>query len=170
MIDGCDIWSETAVRLTSRDLNDDNSTLIQVIAWWRQATNHYLNQCWPRSRPPNGGTRPQWVKYWILSSFYPCFYYPVRCCCQGLLSQFHAFVGPSVRPSLCLERLYHSTSLRISTIALTFGEMIHSTVKQIGAKNGHARPIMRVSRNFAKLIDNFVPHHVVHVIDYPCQD
>ena len=25
------------------------STLVQVIAWYRQATSHYLSQCWPRS-------------------------------------------------------------------------------------------------------------------------
>ena len=24
------------------------STLVQVMAWCRQATSHYLNQCWPR--------------------------------------------------------------------------------------------------------------------------
>ena len=33
------------------------------MAWCRQATNHYLNQCWPRSLPPYGITRPQWVNY-----------------------------------------------------------------------------------------------------------
>ena len=32
------------------------------MAWCRQATRHYLNQCWPRSLPPYGVTRPQWVK------------------------------------------------------------------------------------------------------------
>ena len=26
---------------------DDKSTLVQVMAWCRQATSHYLNQCWP---------------------------------------------------------------------------------------------------------------------------
>ena len=38
------------------------STLVQVMAWCRQATSHYLNQCWPRSPTPYGVTRPQWVK------------------------------------------------------------------------------------------------------------
>ena len=28
------------------DPADDKSTLVQVIAWCRQATSHYLNQCW----------------------------------------------------------------------------------------------------------------------------
>ena len=44
--DGCDISSEIALRWTSLDLSD-------------KATSHYLNQCWPRSLPPFGVTRPQ---------------------------------------------------------------------------------------------------------------
>ena len=44
-----------------RDLSDDKSTLVKVMAWCRQATNYYLNQCWPRSPTPYGVTRPQWV-------------------------------------------------------------------------------------------------------------
>ena len=43
------------------DLTDDKSTLVQVMSWCRQATSHYLCQCWPRSMSPNGVTRPQWV-------------------------------------------------------------------------------------------------------------
>ena len=45
------------------DLTDDKSTLVQVMAWCRQATSQYLNQCWPRSPTPYGVTRPQGVKY-----------------------------------------------------------------------------------------------------------
>ena len=37
----------------------DQSTLVQVIAWYHQATNHYLNQCGPRSMSPYGVTRVQ---------------------------------------------------------------------------------------------------------------
>ena len=43
------------------DLTDDKSTLVQVMAWCRQATSHYLNQCWPSFLSPYGVTRPQWV-------------------------------------------------------------------------------------------------------------
>ena len=32
------------------------------MTWCRQATSHYLSQCWPRSMWPYGVTRPQWVK------------------------------------------------------------------------------------------------------------
>ena len=45
----------------SLDLIDDQSTLVQVIAWCCQATSHYLSQCWPRSLLPYGVTRPHWV-------------------------------------------------------------------------------------------------------------
>ena len=45
-----------------RDLTDDKSTLVQVMALCRQATSHYLNQCWSSSMSPYGVTRPQWVK------------------------------------------------------------------------------------------------------------
>ena len=61
MTDGCNISSEIALRWTSLDLCDDKSTLVQVMAWCRQATRHYLSQCWPRSMSPNGVTGPQWV-------------------------------------------------------------------------------------------------------------
>ena len=51
-----------------QDLTDDKSTLVQVMAWCRQATSHYLNQCWPRSPTPYGVTRPQWVKSHLIST------------------------------------------------------------------------------------------------------
>ena len=69
MIYGWGISCETAVRWMSLDLSDDKSALVQVMAWCRQATSHYLNQCWPRSMSPYGVTRPQWVqccaRWWV---------------------------------------------------------------------------------------------------------
>ena len=61
-IDGWDICNEISSRWRSLDLTDDKSTLVQVMAWCRQATSHYLSQCWPRSLSPYGVTRPQCVK------------------------------------------------------------------------------------------------------------
>ena len=54
-----------------QDTTDDKSTLVQVMAWCRQATSHYLSQCWPRSMSPNGVTMPQWVKpiTWVCLDF-----------------------------------------------------------------------------------------------------
>ena len=54
---------DNALRWMSWDLSEDKSTLVQVMAWCRQAPNHYLSQCWPRSMSSNGVTRPQWVKW-----------------------------------------------------------------------------------------------------------
>ena len=62
VIDGWGISCELALRWMSLDLTDDKSTLVQVMAWCRQATSYYLSQCWPRLLSPYGVTRPQCVK------------------------------------------------------------------------------------------------------------
>ena len=49
------------LRWMSHDFTDDMSTLVQVMAWCRQATSHYLSQCWLRSLSPYDVTGPQWV-------------------------------------------------------------------------------------------------------------
>ena len=54
---------ETALRSMPQNPSDDKSTLVQVMAWCRQAASHYLSQCCPRSLSPYGVTRPQWVKH-----------------------------------------------------------------------------------------------------------
>ena len=54
---------DNVLRWMPQDLTDDKSTLVQVMAWCRQATSHYLNQCCPRSPTPYGFTRPQWVNF-----------------------------------------------------------------------------------------------------------
>ena len=56
------ISCEIALIWMSLGFTDDQSTLVQVMAWCRQATSHYLSPCWPRSLSPYGVTRPQWVK------------------------------------------------------------------------------------------------------------
>ena len=65
VIDGWGISCEIAPIWMSLDFNDDQSTLVQVMAWCCQATSHYLSQCWPRPLTPYGVTRPQWVKLWL---------------------------------------------------------------------------------------------------------
>ena len=60
-----DSWSfscKIILKLMPMDLTDGKSTLVQVMAWCRQATSHYLSQCWPESLYPYGIIRPQWVK------------------------------------------------------------------------------------------------------------
>ena len=63
VIDGWGISCELALRWMSIDLTEYKSTFVQVMAWCRQATSHYLNQWWPRSLSPYGFTRSQWVKH-----------------------------------------------------------------------------------------------------------
>ena len=53
--------NDNALRWKPWDLTDDKSTLVQVMAWCRQAASHYLSQCWPSSMLPYGFTKPQWV-------------------------------------------------------------------------------------------------------------
>ena len=53
--------NEKALWWMPNDLTDYKSTLVQVMAWCRQATSHYLSQCWPSSMSPYSVTSPQWV-------------------------------------------------------------------------------------------------------------
>ena len=57
VIDSWIVDCETAV--ISMPLDWGESTLIQVMAWCRQATSHYLNQCCPSSVMPYGFTMSQ---------------------------------------------------------------------------------------------------------------
>ena len=61
VIDGWDISFEIALMWMPLNFTDNQSTLVQVMAWCRQATSHYLGQCWPWSLSPYGVIRPQWV-------------------------------------------------------------------------------------------------------------
>ena len=63
---------DTVLRWMPQDFSDDKSTLVQVMAWCRQATSHYLNQCWPRSQTPYGIIKPPWVltRYTVPSQFW----------------------------------------------------------------------------------------------------
>ena len=61
VIDGWRISCEIVLIWMSQDFTDDQSTLVQVMAWCRQATSHYMSQCWLRSLLPYGITRPQWL-------------------------------------------------------------------------------------------------------------
>ena len=57
-IDGWGISCEIALIWMSMDFTDDQSTLVHVMAWCRQATSHYLSQCWLSFLSPYGVTRP----------------------------------------------------------------------------------------------------------------
>ena len=63
VIDVCGISSEIARRWMLLDPTDDNSALVQGMAWGRQATSHYLSQLRPCFMPSYGVTMSQWVKW-----------------------------------------------------------------------------------------------------------
>ena len=44
-----------------KGITDEKSALVQVMAWCRQATSHFLSQCWLRFISPFGITRLEWV-------------------------------------------------------------------------------------------------------------
>ena len=69
--DGWGISCEIALIWMSVDFTDDQSTLVQVMAWCCLATRHYLNQCWPRSPAPYCVTMPQWVNLQLGHRYVP---------------------------------------------------------------------------------------------------
>ena len=52
VIDDWGISCEIALIWMSLDFTDDQSTLVQAMAWCRQATIHYMSQWWPSSLSP----------------------------------------------------------------------------------------------------------------------
>ena len=84
VIDGWGICCEIALIWMLLDFTDDQSTLVQVMAWCRQTTSHYLSQCWPRSLSPYGVTRPQWVNDPIILQFCTGHDIPVFVACATL--------------------------------------------------------------------------------------
>ena len=113
---GWGISNEIALRWMPQDLTGDKSTLIQVMAWCRQATSHYLSQCWPWAMSPNGVTRPQWVKplwhsdaiYWRAWSTLV----PTMACC--LIAPSHYL---NYRKTPCISRT-KAQNLNVSHLVL----------------------------------------------------
>ena len=54
-------FCEIAMGWMSLNPTYNESTLIQVMAWCREAASHYLSHCWSHSMLPYGVTRPQSV-------------------------------------------------------------------------------------------------------------
>ena len=55
-------FCEIILRWMPQQTFDGKSIYVQVMARCRQATSHYLSQCWPRYMLPYGIIRPQWVE------------------------------------------------------------------------------------------------------------
>ena len=81
---------EIGLPWVAENLNDEKSTLLQVMAWCRLATRHYLCQGWSRSLSLYGITQPQWADRvtdrGISSNMFHGFFsnniqkYPYSCC------------------------------------------------------------------------------------------
>ena len=65
VIDDWDMSCAIDLIWMSLDSTDHQPTLVQVMDWCRQATSHYLSQCWSRSLSSYGVARPEWVKILI---------------------------------------------------------------------------------------------------------
>ena len=64
-----------------QNTSDDKSTLyVQLMAWCRWSTGHYLSHCWPTSVSTYGVTRPQWVNTVYPKKYAHGFCFAVLCC------------------------------------------------------------------------------------------
>ena len=91
---------------------DDKSTLVQVMAGCRQATSHYLSQCWPWSMSPNCATRPQWVNSCFLQILEISVLLPLRLCslwCVQITGSMRTCGG-------CRIRLFAHYTSRLSSL------------------------------------------------------
>ena len=83
------IFCEIALRWMPQHLTDHHSTLVQVMAWCRQATSPYLSQCWPRSLSPYDVVRPQLVKFRVTDLE---LFSPIGCLAPFVMSGFLFFL------------------------------------------------------------------------------
>ena len=104
-----EVSNEVAIRWMSLDFTKGKSTLVQVMAWCRQATSHYLSQCWPRSLSPYGVTRTQCVKF-VLPQVTPGWSHSLHCrpfrmrWARSWRTLTRSSCGPASYPSPCSMR------------------------------------------------------------------
>ena len=89
----------------SLDFNDDQPTLVQLVAWCCQATSHYLSKYWPRSLSPYGVTRPQ-----LVNTCMCIFRYTTWNAWIKLLSARCVIVGRPIPSTSCLPTLLQEMS------------------------------------------------------------
>ena len=94
------------------------STLVQIVAWHRQATSHHLNHSWPNSRTQCSVTRPQKICAEQRTS--PCLY-QLQC---SLISAW----SPHKNHYTCYgQRTYNSCPARTSSWLVTLFDWIFIT-------------------------------------------
>ena len=105
-----------------RDLTDDKSTLVQVMAWCHQATSHYLSQCWLSSLSSCGIARPQWVnlKYWAFVINQISVYFFLNC-------SPHCFYASEIEAK-CWTTLCKLIMILIDYNIIDFGFNLHKSL------------------------------------------
>ena len=98
VVDGWGISCEIVLIWKSLDFTDDQSTLVQVMAWCRQAASHCMNQCWPRSLPPYGVTRPCYGGWYSLITWLTI-KWPCSLLVRGMSGVYGCRTGYRSRPS-----------------------------------------------------------------------
>ena len=148
------------------NLTDEKSTLVQVMGWCRQATSHYLSQCWLRSMLPNGVTRPRWVK-WDTQT-YPEF---------GLWYMETAFLN-SLRPgdiyvSVNCVIIHSGNGLapnRWNKLNCLYGqldplEQISGKFESLKYKDFHSRKNIWLKKSSAKWVNLLWPNNAIYDLD-----
>ena len=115
--DGWAMSCELTHRWLSLDLNDDKSTLVQVMVWCRLATSHCLNKCWPRPLSPYCVTRPQWVKNIWQNSKWNAWWKSCSICLTWL--SVHSFVSSLVETYIVIA------TVTIAIIIAIFYNIVH---------------------------------------------
>ena len=108
---------EIALRSVSLEFSDDKSTLVQVMAWCRQAASHYQSQCWPRSVSPYGITRPQWVNYWANPRFLQIFIIIEHVCFFVMINQVRS-------GNTCLRQWTGASLIQVVALHLCSDELL----------------------------------------------
>ena len=141
----------------SLDFAKDKSTLVQVMAWCRQATSHYLSQCWPRSLSPYSVSRPQWVKANQSINQSGVFQF---CYVSVALSKDHVLLWIQQLKSIlwqCCRYFnilkvsgHHKPFLKVNSRSILKVSGHHRLILKVNSRSilkvsGHHRPILKVS-------------------------
>ena len=104
-----------------QNLTNEKSTLVQVMVWCRQATNHCPSQCGPGAMSPYIIASPRWVKAHILyeTNHIPNLYYFDR---SRTLVLSCLFVMRSRAPR-CIILWHQMYSANVSIFAAVYGAM-----------------------------------------------
>ena len=149
MTDGWGISGKIALRWMPLDLTIDKSILVQVMVWCRQATSHYLSQCWPRSMSPYDITRPQWVNNirnikpeHLSGNHQECFIYHIKYLSHAdycgpfsiYRSSFHIYSHHRDKMVMMSSYLYIGNPYTDKTASLSWNGLLRVQLTQVSKK------------------------------------